>query len=93
MSKSKKKRSGKSKAQRKRVAVSKTGVIWHQSAEEATLAQKPYFDGYACGHGAHGNAKYDRTSEKRAWKNQLRQEGASQGSFLLSKVVSYSVIA
>ena len=88
MSKSKKKRSGKSKAQRKRIAVSKTGAIWHQSAEEATLAQKPYFNGYACGHGAHGNAKYDRTREKRARKKQLRQEGASQGSFLLPKAVN-----
>ena len=88
MSKSKKKRSGKSKAQRKRIAVSKTGAIGHQSAEEATLAQKPYFNGYACGHGAHGNAKYDRTREKRAWKKQLRQEGASQGSFLLPKAVN-----
>lgn len=88
MSKSKKKRSGKSKAQRKRIAVSKIGAIWHQSAEEATLAQKPYFDGYACGYGAHGNVKYDRTREKRAWKKQLRQEGASQGSFLLPKAVN-----
>lgn len=81
MSKAKRKRSGKSKAQRKCTYVSKIGAVWHQSAEEATLAQKPHFNGYACGHGAHGDAKYNRTREKRAWKKQLRQEGASRGSF------------
>lgn len=82
MSKGKHKRSGKPKAQRKRACAPKSGVVWHQSAEEATLAQKPHFNGYACGHGAHGDAKYNRTREKRAWKNQLRQKGASRGSFL-----------
>lgn len=82
MSKAKRKRSGKPKAQRKRIAVAKSGAVWHQSAEEATLAQKPHFNGYACGHGTHGDTKYNRTHEKRAWKKQLRQEGASRGSFL-----------
>ena len=82
MSKAKRKRSGRPKAQRKRIAVAKSGAVWHQSAVEATLAQKPHFNGYACGHGVHGDAKYNRTREKRAWKSQLRQEGASRGSFL-----------
>ena len=82
MSKGKHKRSGKPKAQRKRAVVSKAGAVWHQSAVEATLAQKPHFNGYACGHGTHGDTKYNRTHEKRAWKKQLRQEGASRGSFL-----------
>lgn len=82
MSKAKRKRGGRPKAQRKRIAVAKSGAVWHQSAEEATLAQKPHFNGYACGHGTHGDTKYNRTREKRAWKKQLRQEGASRGSFL-----------
>ena len=92
MLKAKRKRSGKSKAQRKCASVSKTGAVWHQSAEEATLAQKPHLNGYACGHGAHGDTKYNHTREKRAWKKQLRQEGASRGSFL-SFVCSNTVCA
>ncbi len=60
--------------------VPKGNVVWHQSAEEATLAGKPHFNGYACGHGAHGDAKYNRARAKRAWRRQLGQEGASRGS-------------
>ena len=62
-------------------------VVWRQSAEEATLAGKPRYNGYACGHGVHGSAKYSRTKAKRAWQRQMRQEGASRGSFLLERVV------
>ena len=29
-----------------------------------------------------GDAKYSRAKAKRAWRKQLRQEGASRGSFL-----------
>ena len=54
------------------------------SAEEATLAKKPRYNGYACGHGAHGDAKYSRTKSKRAWQKQLKQEGAPRGSFLFT---------
>ncbi|WP_296012191.1 hypothetical protein [uncultured Adlercreutzia sp.] len=57
-------------------------AVWRQSAEEATLAAKPRYNGYACGHGAHGAAKYSRTKAKQAWQRQVRQEGASRGSFL-----------
>ena len=42
---------------------------------------KPRFNGYACGHGAHGDAKYNRAKEKRAWRERGGQEGASRGSF------------
>ena len=56
----------------------KSDVVWRQSAEEATLASKPRYNGFACGHGAHGSAKYSRA---RAWQRQMRQEGASRGSF------------
>ena len=59
------------------------GVVWRQSAEEAALAKKPRYNGFACGHGAHGDAKYSRAKAKRAWRKQLRQEGASRGSFPL----------
>lgn len=61
----------------------KSNVVWKQSSEEATLAKKPHYNGFACGHGAHGDTKYNRTKDKSKWKQQLRQEGASRGSFLL----------
>ncbi|MDO4443797.1 MAG: hypothetical protein Q4B69_08005 [Slackia sp.] len=60
----------------------KAGSVWHLSAEEAALAKKPYYNGYACGHGAHGDAKYDRTKAKRIWKNEMQREGTPRGSFL-----------
>lgn len=59
----------------------KGNVAWRQSAEEATLASKPHYNGFACGHGAHGSAKYSRARAKQAWQRQMRQEGASRGSF------------
>lgn len=65
---------------KRKKTVSKTGPIWHQSAEEATLAKKPRYNGFAVGHGIQGDVKYNRAKEKRAWKKQLRKEGASNGS-------------
>ena len=62
----------------------KSGAVWRMSAKEATLAKKPRYNGYACGHGAHGDAKYSRTKSKRAWQKQLKQEGAPRGSFLFT---------
>lgn len=62
----------------------KGNVVWRQSAEGATLAAKPHYNGFACGHGAHGSAKYSRARVKQAWKRQMRQEGASRGSFPFS---------
>lgn len=61
----------------------KGNVVWRQSSEEVTLAKKPRYNGFACGHGAHGDAKHNRAKAKRAWKQQLRREGASRGSFSL----------
>ena len=65
----------------------KSGAVWHMSADEATLAKKPHYNGYICGHGAHGDAKYSRTKSKRAWQKQLKQEGAPRGSFLFTPYV------
>ena len=67
------------------------GVVWRQSAEEATLASKPLYNGFACGHGAHGSKKYQRSKAKQAWKKQLRQEGAPRGSFRLWTLSSSDV--
>ena len=68
----------------KRNRVPKGDVVWRQSAEEATLARKPYYNAFACGHGVHGDTKYNRAKEKRTWKRDL-QKGASRGSFLYGK--------
>ena len=52
----------------------KSGAVWRMSAEEATLAKKPRYNGYACGHGVHGDAKYSRTKSKRVAKVTGRKE-------------------
>ena len=71
----------------------KTGPVWHQSAGEATLAKKPRYNGFVCGHGAHGSAKYCRAKEKRAWRKQLMQEGAShEAPFFFSTTTMPSLI-
>ena len=71
-------------AKKRKKRVAKTGPVWHLSVEEATLATKPHYNGYACGYGAHGSTKYNRVKQKRAWKAQLNQEGAPRGSFLFA---------
>ena len=56
-------------------AVPKSGPVWHQSAEEATLARMPKYNAHACGTGAHGDAKYNRARQKQAWRKELYLEG------------------
>ena len=48
--------------------------VFHMSSEEATLASKPMYDGYSCGHGAHGDSKYNRAKEKRRIKVELDEQ-------------------
>lgn len=78
-----KKRRHSARSKRKHQHAPKGNVVWKQTAEEATLANKPYINAYACGHGVQGDTKYNRTKEKRTWKRDL-QEGASRGSFLFT---------
>ena len=66
---------------RKKRAVPASGAVWRLSAEEATLAGKPRYNGFACGHGVHGDVKHNRAKAKRAWEVRMGQEGASRGSF------------
>lgn len=91
MSKKHRRAGAKAKRHARSSAQSVSGnVIWRQSAEEATLASKPRYNGFACGHGAHGSAKYSRNEQKRAFRKDLRSQlgtyqdkkGASRGSFL-----------
>lgn len=65
---------------------SKSGAVWKMTAVEATLANKPHFNGYAVGHGVHGDVKYNRTKQKREFKRQILDRGASRGSFLFMVV-------
>lgn len=71
--------------------VPKTGAVWRQTADEATLAQNPRYNGFACGHGAHGSAKYNRAKENRAWQKQMTQEGAPRGSFPVRYIFKLSL--
>lgn len=41
-------------------------------AVEATEMQMPYIDGFACGHGVHGDVSYNRTRSKREWERYER---------------------
>lgn len=61
----------------------KSGPVWHLSTEEATLSKMPKYNGHACGSGVHGDTKYNRTKQKRAWKKQLSQEARTRGPLLL----------
>ena len=57
------------------------GSVWHLSAEEATLAKKPYYNAYLCKTGAHGDCKYNRQKAKRDWKREMNRDGAFRGPF------------
>ena len=48
----------------------KTGPVWKVSSLEATRLAKPRFNGFACGHGAHGDSKYNRAKVKRSWQHE-----------------------
>ena len=69
-------------AGKRKCSVPKNGPVWRQSAEEATLARMPKYNAYACGTGAHGDAKYNRARHKQAWIRELDKEGpANRGAF------------
>ena len=58
-------------ARKKKHRVPATGAVWHRSAEQATLDRMPKYNGHACKTGAHGDAKYNRAKQKRAWKRDI----------------------
>ena len=60
----------------KRKRVSKSGPIWHKSAEEATLDKMPKFNAHACGTGPHGDLKYNRAKQKRNGQREFDQREA-----------------
>ena len=60
----------------------KSGAVWRRSAVENTLDHMPKYNGYACGHGAHGDSKYNRAKAKRAWQDELEPRGARNRGLL-----------
>jgi len=52
----------------------KEGPVWKLSTVEATLRAKPRYSGFACGHGAHGDSKYNRAKERARFHAQLKTE-------------------
>ena len=61
-----------SKRKRKKIREDRFVVL---DAIEATEMQMPYIDGFACGHGIHGDVSYNRTKSKRDW---VRYERAAE---------------
>lgn len=59
---------------RKKHSAPKGNVIWRQSSLEVALASKPRHNGYACGHGVHGDVKYSRRKQKRELHALLRED-------------------
>ena len=69
---------------KKKQRVPKNGPVWHKSAEEATLDKMPRFNAHACKTGPHGDTKYNRAKQKRAWRQELnRHETRDRGSLRL----------
>ena len=61
---------------KKKRSVPKNGPIWHRTAEQATLDAMPKYNAHVCRTGAHGDTKYNRTKQKRAWQRDFDREGA-----------------
>ena len=59
-------------AKRRRHIVPKSGPVWTVSSVDATLNAMPRLNAYACGHGVHGDVKYNRSKAKRAWRKEMR---------------------
>ena len=66
----------------------KSGAVWKMTSEEATLAKKPHYNGFACGHGVHGDVKYNRAKQKRMTQKFLGDQGASRGSFSFCYIIN-----
>ena len=69
---------------RRKNRVSKSGAVWHKSSAENTLDQMPKYNGFACGHGAHGDSKYNRSKSKREWQREFETQEARFGGLPFS---------
>ena len=55
-------------ASKKKNIAQAMGPIKVLRSREATKKANPLYNGFACGYGVHGDTKYNRAKEKRAWK-------------------------
>ena len=55
--------------------IPKTGRIVVLTAYEATRLAMPRYNAFACGHGPHGDVKYNRAHEKRNWQQSENNRG------------------
>ena len=55
-------------AKRKNRIAAASGLIKVFSSLEATQHANPRYNGFACGHGVHGDTKYNRARENRRWR-------------------------
>lgn len=51
--------------------VTESGSLLVATSLEATRAKKPRYNGFACGHGVHGDTKYNRAREKQRWVKEV----------------------
>ena len=63
-----------SKRKQKHINTKDKNNVWHLSSEEATLSQKPHYNGFAIGHGVQGDTKYNRRKEKEKFLKALSDE-------------------
>ena len=55
---------------KRKVTIPKEGPITILTSYEATRLAMPRYNAFACGHGPHGDVKYNRAYEKRKWNNE-----------------------
>lgn len=58
---------------RRKPQAPKEGPVWKLSAVEATLQEKPRYNRFACGYGAHGDLKYNRTKEHIRFRDMMKE--------------------
>lgn len=72
-------------SKKKRQHVAKSGPLVIDS-RLVWQTRKPRYNGFACGYGKHGDAKYNRAKAKNAWRKDFGTEGSQEGPFFLAQV-------
>lgn len=75
-------------AKKKRQHVAKNGplvidkrLVWQ--------TRKPRYNGFVCGYGKHGDAKYNRAKAKSAWRKDSELKGSHEGPFSCSRCLIF----
>ncbi len=72
-------------SKKKRQHVAKSGPLVIDS-RLVWQTRKPRYNGFACGYGKHGDAKYNRAKAKNAWRKDFGTKGSQEGPFFLMRV-------